>query len=206
MRDVLQSAVPAAGPRSAAPPAIDIMTGARRGDHPPAPALVSVMRLLKDAGDALQSDGSEVYHCIEKAAAILQAELTATEPNASGSARSRGHQLAPWQVARVKAFIDANLAGAIAVEQLAALARLSTSYFSRAFRSTVGMPPCAYVIRRRVERAEEMIRLTAKPLSEIALDCGMADQAHLNKLFRRVVGMSPGAWRRLHGRSFPRAA
>jgi len=40
--------------------------------------------------------------------------------------------------------------------------------------------------------------MTDKPLAEIALDCGLTDQPHLTRLFRRVVGMSPGAWRRWH--------
>jgi AraC-like DNA-binding protein len=44
--------------------------------------------------------------------------------------------------------------------------------------------------------------LTDKSLAEIALECGLADQPHLTKTFRRIVGMSPGAWRRAR-RSVP---
>ena len=168
--------------------------GTVRGDRQPT-ALVSVVRLLRDAGQALRRDTDVAHQCLEKAAAVLRAEL---ERGADASPRSARCQLAPWQVARVTAYVDANLGETIAIEQLAGLARLSTSYFPRAFRSTVGVSPYAFVIRRRIARAQDMIRLTAKPLSEIALDCGMADQAHLNKLFRRLVGVSPGAWRRLH--------
>jgi PAS domain S-box-containing protein len=56
----------------------------------------------------------------------------------------------------------------------------------------------AYIMRRGVERAQETILLTDKPLSKIVLDCGLANQAHLTRLFRRLLGVSPGLWRRLH--------
>ena len=102
---------------------------------------------------------------------------------------------------RVFTFIESNLDRAIRIEELAAITKLSRSHFSRAFRSTAGEPPLAFVIRRRIERAERLILLTDRSLAQIALDCGMADQSHLTKLFRRVYGMSPGKWRRLQNGS-----
>ena len=174
------------------------VVAAQPGDQRPA-ALVSVIRLLREAGSALRTNRDEAHQCIERAAALVRAELAGEAPVVLESPRAARCQLAPWQVARVTAFVAAHLSETIAIETLAALARLSTSHFSRAFRSTVGVSPRAYVIRRRIECAQDMIRSTAKPLSEIALDCGLTDQAHLNKLFRRLVGISPGAWRRLHG-------
>jgi AraC family transcriptional regulator len=62
----------------------------------------------------------------------------------------------------------------------------------------IGEPPYAHVMRRRVEYAQEIMRRTHRPLSQIALDCGFADQAHLTRLFRRIAGVSPAVWRRLH--------
>ena len=171
---------------------IDMRSG---GGSQPA-ALISVMRLLRDAGQALRTNRDEAHQCIDRAAALLLAQWGLQEPAMPHGARCR---LAPWQVERVSAFVDAHLGERVGLETLAALTRLSVSHFSRAFRATVGVTPHTYVIRRRIERAQEMIRLTTKPLSEIALDCGLADQAHLNKLFLRVVGVSPGSWRRLHG-------
>jgi transcriptional regulator GlxA family with amidase domain len=51
-------------------------------------------------------------------------------------------------------------------------------------------------MRRRVERAQGMMLTTSAPLAQIAAQCGLADQAHFNRIFRRFVGDSPGAWRR----------
>ena len=104
--------------------------------------------------------------------------------------------LSPWQIRKVTSHIEANLDRSIRNEELAALVRLNPSHFGRAFRNSFGEPPHEYLIRRRVERAQGLMLSTNAPLSEIALDCGMADQAHLSRLFRRIVGESPRAWRR----------
>jgi len=53
-----------------------------------------------------------------------------------------------------------------------------------------------YIMRRRVERAQGLMLTTNIPLAQIAVSCGIADQAHFNRLFRRFVGETPGTWRR----------
>ena len=82
------------------------------------------------------------------------------------------------------------------VDDLAALVELSSFHFCRAFRDSFGDSPHAYVTRRRIERAQGLMLTTDNSLSQVAMDCGLADQAHFNRLFRRFVGESPGAWRR----------
>jgi AraC-like DNA-binding protein len=96
----------------------------------------------------------------------------------------------------VLAHIEANLDTRIRNKDLAAVARLSEYHFNVAFRISVGEPPHGYIIQRRVERAQGLMLSTQKPLSEIAVECGLADQAHFTRLFRRIVGESPAAWRR----------
>jgi AraC family transcriptional regulator len=112
------------------------------------------------------------------------------------SAKSVRQGLAPWQVRRVLAYIDENLSTPIRNKDLATLARLSTFHFGVAFRNSVGDSPHAYIIRRRMERAQGLMLSTDKTLSEIAVECGLADQPHFTRLFHRVVGESPAAWRR----------
>jgi AraC-like DNA-binding protein len=104
--------------------------------------------------------------------------------------------LAGWQLKRVLDYIKANLAEPMKVTDLASVARLSTSHFSRAFKQSVGMPVHLYLIHRRVERAQQLISSTQEPLRDIAQSCGMHDQAHLTRWFRRVLGDTPGSWRR----------
>jgi len=104
--------------------------------------------------------------------------------------------LAPWRIRRVTAHIEANLDTTVRTKDLAALVALSAFHFCRAFRDSFGDSPHGYVMRRRVERAQGLMLTTNTPLGQIAMDCGLADQAHFNRLFRRFVGESPGVWRR----------
>jgi AraC family transcriptional regulator len=101
-----------------------------------------------------------------------------------------------WQLKRVMEFIEANISQSVHTSDLAAIVKLSASYFDILFRRATGESPFAYLRRRRIERAQEMMRVSDEPLAEIALACGLADQAHLTKLFRRLVGSSLAAWRR----------
>jgi AraC family transcriptional regulator len=104
--------------------------------------------------------------------------------------------LAPWQRARITSYVDANLAKRLSTAELAALVRLSTSHFCRAFKASLGCSPHEYVIQCRIVRAKMLMLETGISLAQIALECGLADQAHLSRLFRRRVGTSPSAWRR----------
>lgn len=117
----------------------------------------------------------------------------AFEPSAVAPARGG---LAPWQVRILNAHIDANLDQDIPIEALAALARLSVSHFGRAFKQSFGRSPHAHLIAERIERAQALMLSTAEPLAQIAVAVGLADQSHLSRLFRKVTGESPFAWRR----------
>jgi AraC family transcriptional regulator len=113
--------------------------------------------------------------------------------------------LAPWRIRRVTVHIEMNLDTTVRTKDLAALVELSSFHFCRAFRDSFGDSPHAYVTRRRIERAQGLMLTTNASLSQIAMDCGLADQAHFNRLFRRSVGESPGAWRRARATALPSA-
>jgi AraC family transcriptional regulator len=112
------------------------------------------------------------------------------------STRSDRGGLLAWQLKRVVDYIEAHLADRIAAVDLAALIKVSTGKLFRAFKISVGVTPFRYIGRRRLELACTLIRTTREPLSQIALACGVCDQAYLCKLFRRMIGMSPSDWRR----------
>jgi AraC family transcriptional regulator len=114
---------------------------------------------------------------------------------ASRAAFSRGG-LAAWQVKRVAAFVEANIGKNFRVGDLARIAQLSTDRFFRAFKESFGETPLGYVTRQRVRHAQAIMLSSRDPLVKIALDCGMCDQSHFNRVFRRVVGVNPAAWRR----------
>jgi AraC-like DNA-binding protein len=160
----------------------------------PEPAVASIRRrdeictLLRDALTLLDRDSGAAAVCLQRAADMLR-DLTADAPPVTGG-------LVPWQVRRVQGHIHDHLAAPIRLRDVAVLVRLSTSYFSRAFRITFGVPFTQYVIHQRMEQAKQLMTTTAEPLSHIALTCGLADQAHLTRLFRQTMGVTPAAWRR----------
>jgi AraC family transcriptional regulator len=125
-----------------------------------------------------------------------QPDATPQQPQMAGEAEPARGGLASWQLSRVICLIDANLTRPIRIADLAASIRLSPSYFHQAFRRSTGVSPYAYIIHRRMARVQELLLSTSRPVSQIALECGLADQPHLTRQFRSVFGMSPVAWRR----------
>jgi AraC family transcriptional regulator len=95
-----------------------------------------------------------------------------------------------------KDLIASQLDGAFTVRELAAFCGLSPSHFAHAFKASVGLAPHQWLMQRRVERAKTLLADSSKPPSEIAQECGFADQSHFTRVFRREVGATPGAWRR----------
>ena len=104
--------------------------------------------------------------------------------------------LAPWQVRRAEEMFCAKLDGSVSLKEVARECGLSVSYFSRAFRRSVGLPPHSWLLQHRIEVAKEKLRDRQLSVSQVALACGFADQSHLTRVFSRMVGVSPAAWRR----------
>jgi AraC family transcriptional regulator len=128
-------------------------------------------------------------------AAALGLVLLLTQPADPKPAGARG-KLAPWQERKVDRYLRANLPHRVRVEDLARQVSLSVSRFASAFKTSFGTTPHWHIIHMRLELAQVLMLTTADPLSQIALACGLADQTHLSKLFRRELGETPGAWRR----------
>jgi len=125
-----------------------------------------------------------------------------TSPSAldrhSGSTRpesQRERHLAPWRVRCVLRYVEEHLTGPLRMNDIVERIGLSTSHFSRAFKGTFGRTFSSWLILRRLERAQTLMRTTPAPLSAIANDCGFCDQAHLTRQFRHVVGLTPNQWR-----------
>jgi AraC family transcriptional regulator len=104
--------------------------------------------------------------------------------------------LASWQEKRAKDLIEASLDGDISVETLAEECGLSRAHFSRCFRVSTGVPPHRWLLNRRVARAKGLLVDWSLPISEIAARCGFADQSHLSRVFKKLEGETPMAWRR----------
>jgi AraC family transcriptional regulator len=158
----------------------------------PAPAML--VSLIECAAALLDTDRTASRECLQQAYALLR-----THPEGPGvviDTHTRRGRLATWQAKRVIGYINDRLAERILTKELAELVNLSTSHFFRAFRVSIGLSPCDYIARRRIDAARERMRLTMAPISQIALAVGFAEQSSFCRAFRRIVGQTPIQWRR----------
>ena len=163
-----------------------------------APASARVGHLVMRALTFFESNREVAWRCLRDASTLLgrQSEAIGNSASPSQSILRLGG-LAPWQAHRALEYIEGNLGSKMRIRKIADRVALSTSYFSRAFKQSLGCSPMTYVAVRRVERAKLMMTSTRERLAVIALACGFADQSHFCKQFRRAVGMSPALWRRI---------
>ncbi|MES2460498.1 MAG: AraC family transcriptional regulator [Armatimonadota bacterium] len=119
------------------------------------------------------------------ASCVLQRySATPAAPPASGA-------LSPRSLRAVREFIEEHLQSDISLDDMARIARLSPYHFARCFKATVGTSPHQYLIARRVERARQLLTDADLPLSQVAFRCGFADQSHLTRHMKRLLGTTP---------------
>lgn len=94
-------------------------------------------------------------------------------------------------------YIERNLGNDLSVVDLSGLLGYTPDHFSRLFRRAFGITPHRYITGRRVEKAKSMLRDSQQSLANVALACGFSSQAHLNVIFKRLAGTTPGDYRRI---------
>ena len=118
------------------------------------------------------------------------------------SSRSRPSRVPPlqgmsgWKMRRLVGFIEDNLDGDLSLDAMAAEVSVSPLYLPRVFKAAFGQPPHQYVLRRRIDRAMELLRNTDSPIVDVALASGFSSQSHLSNWFQHLLGVSPAAYRR----------
>lgn len=152
----------------------------------------AVADISKALNEALRDDRINAVMYLQRAESFLKLPAIAETSRPA----SAGPKLAAWQKRRVLEHIETHLATPLRNKDLADVVDYSEFHFNVAFRNSLGASPHEFLIQRRIERARQLMLSTDMPLCEIAAECGLADQAHLSRLFRRIVGETPAAWRR----------
>ncbi|MET0879038.1 MAG: helix-turn-helix domain-containing protein [Tardiphaga sp.] len=147
----------------------------------------TLVNLLSDAVN--DSDPSAQLYGDGLIAAVA-ARLFATRESV---ADARG--LAPYQLQRVIEYLEAHLPARVELAQLAKLADLSQSQFSRAFKASTGMAPYRWQLDARIRRAQALLIDTSASLDDVADATGFADAVHFGRTFRKFTGATPAAWR-----------
>lgn len=103
--------------------------------------------------------------------------------------------LSGYKLRRVQEYVNAHLDEDLSLSEIAAAADLSQFHFARAFRVSTGFTPQQYLMRRRIERAKELLAENDLPLVEISLQTGFKNQSHFTTLFRKYTKLTPKLWR-----------
>lgn len=107
-----------------------------------------------------------------------------------------GQGLSSSKLQTVMEYIEANLANKISLNDLAGVAKISSSYFLRQFKQSTGITPHQFVTQRRIELGKRLLKQEKLPIIEIAIRCGFANPSSFAKTFRKVVGTTPKAYQK----------
>lgn len=115
--------------------------------------------------------------------------------------RQDGPPAVPGRLPRLQSealmvFIDDFLGRDIGLVDMAAVVGYSPDHFARLFRQTFRLSPHQYLLGRRIERAKTMLRDPTVPIAVVAVTCGFSSQSHLNAVFKRQTGVTPGRYRK----------
>lgn len=161
--------------------------GARTNTQDPLlPAVLASLRADLAAG--FSHDALYVEHLA--ALCLSRASLLEAAPTPTAHAK-----LSPMTLRRVEEHIDAYLGGEITLGALAAVAGMGADSFARRFKATTGLAPYAFVLERRMQRAEAELARSDLPIANLAARLGFASQSHFAAAFRRRRGTTPQAYR-----------
>jgi len=97
-------------------------------------------------------------------------------------------------ISRAADFIRDNCKHPLKLQDICSAAHLSASYLIRMFKGEYGMTPHAYLVNCRVEFSRAQLR-KGRPIADVAAEAGFADQAHLQRTFKRIVAATPAQYR-----------
>lgn len=130
-----------------------------------------------------------VRSCLTRAFSLITANMAGIENELSCTDRYQRDEI---RVKKALQYIEQNYDAAISIDDIAGSAGVSVSTCLRLFRTVLGTTPVQYLIRHRLERAAEKLKLTdGRTISEIACSCGFSDASYFNRCFRREYGMTP---------------
>jgi AraC family transcriptional regulator len=146
---------------------------------------------------ALNNSNLEAPLSIDALARMMAIQLAKHHSKPSGPAQIPKTNTEPSnRMQRLMDFIEEHLDGDLTAEAMAGELQISAFYLPRAFKAAVGQSPHQYVLRRRVERARDLLENTDAPVADVAASAGFGSQSHLSHWFKRLLGVSPAIYRR----------
>jgi AraC-like DNA-binding protein len=162
----------------------------------------AVLSISLESNEADSSGGSQSVIDLtdselgkDQLAAIMRWLGGRLDTRADASQRLASKGLIKWRLTRVLTHIDQHICEPNSLATLAEVAGLSKMYFATQFRVATGCRPHEYILRKRIERAQQMLLDASEPLVSIALAVGFQSQPHFSTVFKRFIGLSPYQWR-----------
>lgn len=134
--------------------------------------------------------------CMEYAGMMLVLRLLSTYGKSRKPLPTINGGLGASRQRRVLHYIEVHMSEDIGLDDLAREAGLSSYHFGKAFKASLGVPPCRYVMERRILRAKELLLNGRAPITEIAHDLGFSSHSHFTDVFRKTTGATPSQFRR----------
>jgi AraC family transcriptional regulator len=125
----------------------------------------------------------------------IVARILASTRRVAPFERPKVAELTRWRLKRALDYVEARLAEPVSLADLASSTGLTRMHFAAQFRAATGLRPHEYLLRRRIERAQEMLVRSGMSVVDVALSVGFQTQSHFTTVFKRFVGQTPRAWR-----------
>ena len=110
-------------------------------------------------------------------------------------ARGDGGSLPSCRLRRVTEYVQQNLEKDLTLAELAGVVYMSPFHFARLFKGSTGVPPHRFVVRQRISRARSCLAMEGQSIVEISRMVGYRTPSHFTTVFRRALGVTPGAYR-----------
>lgn len=118
--------------------------------------------------------------------------------SATRTAPVHSSRMSDYYIKEAINFIEQNFQNNISIEEIAAVCGINRSYFGRIFRNAVGRSPQEFLMRYRMVKATELLKLTSLSIADIGSAVGYENQLHFSRAFKGIYGVSPREWRNQH--------
>lgn len=156
------------------------------------PVISSISSALKTE---LVTDGHGIRLYVESATAFLAAYLLRHYCTREQPLKTYVSGLPKYKLKQAIEYINQHLSEEISLDKIAQHLDMSQYYFCHLFKQSMGISPYQYVLRQRIEKAKQLLKKQKLTITHVALECGFANQTHFTKHFRKLMGITPKAYR-----------
>jgi AraC-like DNA-binding protein len=145
---------------------------------------------------SIEEDGGFLGPCfVDSVGLALASHLLRLYSLRTPRVKPRVSPLPTWKLRRVRDFMEANLFRPIYLSELSEIAGLSRMHFAAQFRAATGQAPHAYLLQRKVERAQALLKDLRLSVADVASIVGFKNKAHFANSFKKIAGEPPSRWR-----------